>query len=156
MRKSAASISTSDGRSNDAAPQARLLVVDDDAAIREVAAAMLGEEGYKVITAEDGIEALEVVAVSPPDLVITDLCMPRMSGFELLKVLRAQFPRLPVIAISGEFSGDTLPPGVIADAFLSKDYYATPRLRSTITELLSNAPMRSDKRHSEECDHAAD
>jgi hypothetical protein len=73
-----------------------------------------------------------------------------MSGFELLKVLRDQFPQLPVIAISGEFSGDTLPPGVIADVFLSKDYYATPRLRTTIAELLSVSPMRSAVGASEE------
>lgn len=154
MARSAVSTPTSKGARKSAAPRPRLLVVDDDAAIREVAAAMLAEEGYRVMTAEDGVEALELVAVSPPDLVITDLRMPRMSGYELLKVLRAQFPRLPVIAISGEFSGDTLPPGVIADAFLSKDFYVTPRLRTTIAELLSVAPLRSVAR--EEQPHVAE
>jgi DNA-binding LytR/AlgR family response regulator len=96
--------------------------------------------------ASNGIEALRLIGGTLPDLVITDLRMPRMSGFELLKILRERFPQLPVIAISGEFTGDALPPGVIADVFFSKDCYATPRLAATIEELLAIAPMRTGAR----------
>jgi CheY-like chemotaxis protein len=120
--------------------------VDDDSAIRDLASGLLLDGGYKVMTARNGIEALRLIGGTLPDLVITDLRMPRMSGFELLKVLRERFPQLPVIAISGEFTGDALPPGVIADVFLSKDCYATPRLVATIEELLAIAPMRTGAR----------
>lgn len=126
-----------------AARQFRLLVVDDDPAILEVASGLLGDAGYSVVTAGDGVEALRVIGGERPDLVITDLRMPRMSGFELLKILRDRFPQLPVIAVSGEFTGDALPPGVIADVFLSKDCYASPRFGATIQELLAIAPMRT-------------
>jgi CheY-like chemotaxis protein len=128
--------------SSSTARQFTLLVVDDDPAIRDVASGLLGDAGYSVITAGDGVEALQAIGGAEPDLVITDLRMPHMSGFELLKILRERFPQLPVIAVSGEFTGDALPPGVIADVFLSKDCYASPRFAATIEELLTIAPMR--------------
>lgn len=117
----------------------RLLVVDDETSIREVTSAMLAEQGYEVMTAEDGQQALELLPQFRPDLVITDLRMPRLSGFELLEIMRERFPRLPVIAVSGEFSDDQLPPNVAADAFLQKgSCYITP-LGDKIKELLLTA-----------------
>jgi chemosensory pili system protein ChpA (sensor histidine kinase/response regulator) len=86
-------------------------VVDDDAAIREITSAMLAEKGYEVWTAEDGLEALELLSRLRPDLIVTDLEMPRMSGFELLEIVRERFPRLPCIAVSGRFSGVCDAPG---------------------------------------------
>lgn len=115
----------------------RLLVIDDNPAIREVTSAILAEQGYAVLTAEDGRQALDLLPEFHPDLVVTDLRMPRMSGFELLKILREHFPRLPVIAVSGEFLGDDLPPSVIADAFLPKGGCYLAALEAKITELLS-------------------
>lgn len=128
-------------------------MVDDDPAIREVASGLLEDAGYAVITAEDGAAALRVLGRSQPDLVITDLRMPRMSGFELLKILRERFPQLPVIAVSGEFTGNALPPGVIADVFLSKDCYASPRFAAAIEELLAITPMRTEatSKHADPC-----
>lgn len=125
-----------------AARRFQLLVVDDDAAIRELASDLFKDAGYKVMTAGDGHEALRRIGGTLPDLVITDLHMPRMSGFELLKVLRVRFPQIPVIAVSAEFNGDGLPPDVIADAFLSKDCYTTARFATKIRELLAISPMR--------------
>jgi DNA-binding NarL/FixJ family response regulator len=95
------------------------------------------------MTASDGFEALRMIGGTLPDLVITDLQMPGMSGFELLEVLRERFPQIPVIAVSDEFTGDALPPGVIADVFLSKDGYTTARFAATIKELLAISPMRT-------------
>jgi CheY-like chemotaxis protein len=119
----------------------RLLVVDDEPDIREVTSAMLAEEGYEVLTAGDGQEALEVLPRFCPDLVITDLRMPRLSGFELLAIIRERFPRLPVIAVSGEFSGDEMPPNVTADAFLAKGGSYIGPLGIKIKELLSTVVM---------------
>jgi CheY-like chemotaxis protein len=129
--------------SSTAARQLTLLVVDDDPAIRDLASGLLGDAGYSVITAGDGVEALHVISEARPDLVITDLRMPHMSGFELLKILRERFPQLPVIAVSGEFTGDALPAGVIADVFFSKDCYTSLRFAAAIEELLAIAPMRT-------------
>jgi CheY-like chemotaxis protein len=116
-----------------------VLIVDDEPDIREVTSAMLAEDGYEVLTARDGQEALEILPQFRPDLVVTDLRMPRLSGFELLKVVRERFPRLPVIAVSGDFSGDELPPNVTADAFLSKGCSYFAPLAIKIKELLSTA-----------------
>jgi CheY-like chemotaxis protein len=117
----------------------RLLVVDDEPSIREVTSAMLAEQGYEVLTAEDGQEALEVLPRFRPDLVVTDLRMPRLSGFELLEIIRKQFPGLPVIAVSGEYSGNELPPNLDADAFLQKGSCYIDPLGAKISELLSTA-----------------
>src|SRR5947209_7531413 len=126
--------------------QFRLLIVDDDAGVRDVTSQVFAEVGYKVETAVDGADALRVVGRFHPDLLITDLRMPGMSGFELLVIVREQFPHLPVIAISGEYSGDAVPEGVIADAFLCKGQFPISRLRNTVAQLLAVAPMR-DAQH---------
>jgi two-component system OmpR family response regulator len=127
-----------------AKPPFRLLFVDDEPDIREVTSAVLAQEGYEVLTAEDGQEALELLPWFRPDLVITDLRMPRMSGFELLDIMRERFPRLPVIAVSGEFSSDEIPPNVTADAFVSKGCSYIEPLAIKIKELLSTAALPRD------------
>jgi CheY-like chemotaxis protein len=81
---------------------------------------MLAHTGYQVRTACDGVSALREIETGVPDLIVSDLNMPRMSGFELLSVLRAQFPAIPLIAMSGAFSGSQVPNGVIAEAFYEK------------------------------------
>jgi CheY-like chemotaxis protein len=129
-----------------ARPTFRLLVVDDDPAIREITSAMLAEQGYEVLTAEDGLQALEFLPQFRPDLVITDLRMPRMSGFELLEIMRERFPGLPVIAVSGEVLGDDLPPSLIADAFLPKGGCYIRPLGAKIVELLSTGTISSNPR----------
>jgi len=100
----------------------RILVVDDEARIRETAALLLSSNGYEVHVAEDGFAALVHLRRSLPDLIISDLRMPNMSGFELLSVIRRRFPQIPVIAISGEYNG-TAPEGLIADTYFSKGEY---------------------------------
>src|SRR4029079_16016900 len=100
---------------------ATVLFVDDNAAMREVMALILNEEGFAAITAEDGIEALAELRRSTPDLIISDLHMPRMSGVEFLSVVRRRFPAIPVIAISGAYNlGESSAAGVMADAFYPK------------------------------------
>jgi PAS domain S-box-containing protein len=69
-------------------PIQNILVVEDDAPAREFIAELLSNQGYKVCTAADGAEALTRVATAPPELVILDLILPRVSGFELLAAWR--------------------------------------------------------------------
>lgn len=119
----------------------RVLVVDDEPTVLTTSSAVLQSKGYEVRTAEDGFAALAELKRSLPDLIISDLRMPNMSGFELLSVVRRRFPQIPVIAISGEFSG-TAPEGLIADAFFGKGEYTPEQLFDKIADLLENSPLR--------------
>ncbi|XYH94544.1 sigma-54-dependent transcriptional regulator [Sorangium sp. So ce1128] len=78
----------------------RVLVVDDEASARSGLEKLLRQEGYAVDAAGDGVEALEVAAERPPDVVVTDLKMPKMDGVALLGKLREQDPTLPVIVVT--------------------------------------------------------
>src|SRR5512146_1149208 len=75
----------------------RILIVDDDAALLATTAAALSREGYEVMTATDGFAALAVLRGGMPDVLISDLKMPNMSGFELLAIVRKRFPAIAVI-----------------------------------------------------------
>ena len=97
-----------------------LLIVDDDVSICKSLSILLAESGYRVRSAADGFSALAEVRSETPDILLSDLNMPGMSGFELLSVVRRRFPAIRVIAMSGAFSGDGVPPGVVADAFYEK------------------------------------
>lgn len=80
----------------------RLLLVDDDHSVREVTAAMLRESGFEVIEAGSGGAALDLIQrVQPIDLLLIDFAMPGMSGAEVAKRVRAQFPQLPILFITG-------------------------------------------------------
>lgn len=85
-----------------------VLIVDDDEAIRELLAEMLGGCGYTVREAIDGRHAMDQVRQHPVDLVITDLVMPEQEGLETILKLQQEFPRLKVIAISGYQAGEFL------------------------------------------------
>jgi CheY-like chemotaxis protein len=123
--------------------QSRVLVVDDEASNREVISDMLAFEGYDVVTARDGVDALNQMAAPLPDVIISDLKMPRMSGVDFLTVVRRKYPEVPLIAISGEFEGTGVPPGVPADAYLEKGAFSFSQLRTIITDLLSGRPSDS-------------
>ena len=78
----------------------RVLVVDDDGAARAAMKALLSAKGYEVDQAVDGQAALERVTELPPDVVVTDLDMPRMNGLALLKELHVRTPDLPAIVVT--------------------------------------------------------
>jgi two-component system, OmpR family, response regulator len=82
-------------------PAHRILVVDDDSDIRELHTTVLLRSGYEVEAAKDGAAAWEALNADNYDLVITDNSMPRVSGVELLKKLRAARIALPVIMATG-------------------------------------------------------
>ena len=79
----------------------RVLVVDDDPRQRSILAEMVGSLGHAVVTAGDGVEAMDLQAEAPADLILTDLIMPRMDGFELLRTLEARGDRTPTIVLTG-------------------------------------------------------
>jgi CheY-like chemotaxis protein len=120
----------------------RILIVEDDPTLREFGKLLLGAQGYEVLGAEDGFDGLAALKQSLPDIIISDLTMPNMNGFEFLSVVRRRFPIIPVIAISGEFSGLSVPESVLADAFFSKGEYQPQQLFEKIAELLQELPTR--------------
>ena len=98
----------------------RVLLVDDDPMLLQTTAAIVRSFGFSVRTAEDGFVALKILREVLPDVIISDLRMPNMSGFELLSVVRRRFPHLPTIGISGEFILATMPLGLLVDQFFQK------------------------------------
>jgi len=100
--------------------KASVLIVDDEPSIRLSLSQVLTEIGYRVRSAADGSSALEEIRREAPEILISDLNMPGMSGSEFLSAVRRQFPRIPAIAMSGAFAGNEVPPGVSADAFYPK------------------------------------
>jgi len=98
-------------------PPTKLLIVDDDPSIRDLLSETLTEIGFSVRSAEDGPSALAEIRKDIPDILLSDLNMPGMPGFELLSVVHSHSPSIPLIAMSGAFSGDEVPSGVAADAF---------------------------------------
>jgi DNA-binding response OmpR family regulator len=78
-----------------------ILLVDDDAALLEVTSIVLSSEGYRVLTAEDGYEALKEVGRERLDLVVLDVMMPNLSGFEVLKRIREQSD-VPVVLLTAK------------------------------------------------------
>ena len=126
-----------------------VLVVDDELPVRESMAMFLRAAGYEVSTAEHGFDALLQLRRAPsPDLIISDLNMPQMSGFEFLSVVRRRFPDIPVVAVSGAYeSGERVPGGVIADAFYAKGQHYPEQLLSTVAELIRTAAARAMSHH---------
>ena len=120
----------------------RILVVDDTEEIRRCSEAVLSGCGYEVRTAKDGFEALALLRKAVPDVIISDLEMPNMSGFELLSVVRSRFPHIPVIVITAEFHGIPAPEGLLADAIFEKGLYAPDELFREIRSLLEQSPIR--------------
>lgn len=82
----------------------RVLVVDDDAWLRPVVAELLADEGYDVLEADSGPEALQTIREECPDVVVLDVGLPWRSGISVLDEVRAdeRMRRLPIILISGE------------------------------------------------------
>ena len=87
---------------------ATILVVDDDESIRDLLRLHLSAAGYEVNVAEDAIAAGYLVLRSPPDLIISDISMPHMDGFEFIAALKADktIPDIPVIFLTSVEEGD--------------------------------------------------
>ncbi len=78
-----------------------VLVVDDERVIREGCRRLLAPEGYEVLTAENGREALDLLLTESADVILCDLLMPVMGAFEVIEEVRVKYPDLPLIVITG-------------------------------------------------------
>jgi DNA-binding response OmpR family regulator len=99
----------------------RVLVVDDDPQVVRLLRVNLELEGYDVVSASDGNEALEAVAAEDPDLVVCDVMMPGMDGIEVVRRLRADNQKVPVVMLSAKAMRSDMKVGLDAGA----DEYVT-------------------------------
>lgn len=103
-----------------------ILIVDDEEMMRTLLNRILSREGYKIRSAEDGVVALEVLKTERFDIIISDMKMPRMNGFELLKIVKNEYPKIGVIIMTAY--GDTY---TVKDALLlGADEYITKPFKS--------------------------
>ena len=123
----------------------RILVVDDDASLRRVTQVQLEDEGYTVMVAASGEEAQAVLARKPQDLVITDLSMPGISGVDLLKQIRAEYPDTIVVLITAFGTVETAVQAMKLGAY---DYITKPvnpdSLRMVVARALEHLSLREE------------
>lgn len=124
----------------------KILVVDDEPDIVESVKNRLIREGYDVFTAYDGEEALVRVAENDPDVVVLDLTMPKLNGFEVLRRVRSEFNDRwrPVIIVSASTDLDSLKKcyGLEADHYLTKPCTLDTLVRG-IETMISLIPLRA-------------
>ena len=104
---------------------ATILIVDDEQGMREFLTVLLEKQGHHVIATADGEQALELVAHQPPDLVISDVRMPKVDGIGLLTGIREKHPHLPIIMMTAYASSDS----TIQAMRLGADDYITKPFR---------------------------
>jgi twitching motility two-component system response regulator PilG len=85
-------------------PAVKVMVIDDSQTIRRTAETLLAREGYEVVTAQDGFEALAKIADQSPDLIFIDIMMPRLDGYQACALIKGnpRFARTPVIMLSSK------------------------------------------------------
>jgi CheY-like chemotaxis protein len=127
----------------------RVLIVEDEPTIRQIVGQILESVGYEVLTARDGLDGLHALSKSLPDVIISDLNMPRMTGAEFLAVVRQRFPHIATIAMSGGYSTGEIPVGVLADGFLQKGNYTIKQLSQQVAMLVAASPLRSERKKTE-------
>ena len=100
----------------------KILIVEDDTITRRNLSVLLSDEGYDVDQAGDGVQALEILAAQPFDLVLSDIVMPRMDGLKLLQQLQFVAPQMPVMIMTSYVSDSlsTVPAG--AAEFIRKPF----------------------------------
>lgn len=120
----------------------RILIAEDDAGLREVIVAVLEDEGFVAHAVPDGAAALAVLSSFAPDLLITDIEMPGMSGWELLPRVHEHLPNLPVLFISAGFLSRASRQMDLAPLVrLLPKPFGVDELLDCIAELLQPAPQ---------------
>jgi CheY-like chemotaxis protein len=133
----------------------RVLVIDDEAAIRTAVRETLGDAGYAVAEACDGVEGVEALRSEPADAVVMDIYMPHQDGFETIRALRRVAPNVRIIAISGGCRGDFDPLKAAellgADRVLRKPFGIGDVLTALDEVLPAGPPGRAAQRNPLNC-----
>jgi CheY-like chemotaxis protein len=122
----------------------RVLIIDDDASVRDSLRKVLEEAGYGVVTAEDGQEGADQLRAGPFDLLVLDLNLPVLSGWDVLDLVKTELPSLPLVILTGELHQCERGGFAGTDVVLEKPCDADLLLR-TMEELLT-APAKTGSR----------
>jgi CheY-like chemotaxis protein len=128
----------------------RVLLVDDEPLMRKLISGYLVAAGYVVRAAVDGLDALQKLRGGIPDLIISDLNMPRMSGAELLHIVRHRFPHMPIIAITAGSIANDMPRELGADACYQKNGLGLDSLLQSVIRLTRESSSRPPAEVTEE------
>ena len=127
---------------NVALPRLSILVVDDEPSVRETLAEMLEAMGHRVVLAESGQSALQLLGANECELVFTDLAMPDMDGWETTREIRKRWPEMNVVLVTGYGSG-TLPPAGedhLVNGIIGKPFDFS-QINQTITNILASQAL---------------
>ncbi len=127
-----------------------ILVVDDESMMRNLLEKILSRDGYSVLNAEDGEQALEVLRTQKVDILISDIKMPRLDGFGLLKIVKMEFPDLGVIMMTAYGDAFTVKDALLlgADEYITKpfkSYEISLVVERAYWRKLSSAPSRREQ-----------
>lgn len=126
---------------------AKILLVEDDKSLREIYGVRLMAEGYEIVSAGDGEEALAAAIKERPDLIVSDVMMPKISGFDMLDILRGteETRNVKVIMMTALSSEDQRARGesLGADRYLVKSQVGIEDVVRTVHEVLGDAPAAS-------------
>ena len=106
-----------------------ILVVDDDSAIRDAERQILAEQGFRVVEARDGGEAMRAIDIEPPALIILDVQMPGVDGPTFARELRARLRRVPLVILTGVADPKREADRCNAEAYLRKPFDAEELVR---------------------------
>jgi DNA-binding response OmpR family regulator len=123
----------------------KILIVEDDPDARKVLSLILKLDGFEVVTAHDGAEAVRLMTAEPPGAVLLDVMMPGLDGYEVCRWIRANpgTAHVPVIMLSGKNDPDSLAQGKAAGA---DEYLAKPIKPSTLTKQIHAIITRAQAR----------
>ena len=125
----------------------KIMVVEDDASLREIYSIRITAEGYEVVSAGDGEEALAVAVREKPDLILSDVMMPKISGFDMLDILRStpETADIKVIMMTALSADDQRERGerLGANRYLVKSQVGIEDVVNTIHEVLGDKPNAS-------------
>ncbi len=129
-----------------------ILYIDDDSMSRELIGAFLREEGNRVLLAENGLEGLNLFDQYTPEVVLLDLYMPQMDGFEVLKNIRLEDQEVPVLVISGVGEMEDVIRAVRAGAsnYVIKSLESLDLLKDAVDIALRQVQLQKEKRESQE------
>ena len=120
-------------------PQQIALVVDDSMLIRHAVCRFLEQRGFSVTSATNGMEAMQILSNVLPDLIVTDLMMPKMTGSELITAVKAnpRMARIPLVVLAGRSSASVMKPEGRADYVIFKDIDIEEQLGKALALTLS-------------------
>jgi CheY-like chemotaxis protein len=125
--------------------KASILIAEDDAPVRTTLAQVLSVLGYAIRTVNNGLQAVAALREQVPDILLCDLNMPDMSGYELLSIVNRRFPEVRAVAMSGAFLGNEVTSRFPADAYYQKGE-GIPSLLESLESAQAERPNRRSSR----------